>query len=258
VNAASTETRGRLSAIVIAMNNERTIRRCIESVSWADEIVVVDSGSTDRTVDICRELGATVHVTSDWPGHGPQKNRALDLATLDWVLSIDSDEWVTPGLREEIGRAITAAGAHCGYAIPRRSTFYGREMRHSGWWPDYVLRLFRRDSGRFTDDHTHERLLVEGAVARLEAPIMHEAITDLDQMLDKMNAYSTASARMKLAQGKRGSLVAAVAHGLWAFFRTYVLRLGFLDGREGFLLAVANAEGSYYRYAKLVMLDRKP
>jgi glycosyltransferase involved in cell wall biosynthesis len=258
MSSAPGESRTTLSAIVIAMNNERTIQRCIESLRWADEIVVVDSGSTDRTPGICRELGAKVHLTSDWPGHGPQKNRALDLATGDWVVSIDSDEWVTPELREEIVRALKAAGAHRGYAIPRLSTFCGREMRHSGWWPDYVLRLFRRDSGRFTDDHTHERLVVDGAVARLRAPIMHEAITGLDQMLGKMNAYSTASARMKLAQGKRGSLIAAVAHGLWAFFRTYVLRLGFLDGREGFLLAVANAEGSYYRYVKLMMLRTKP
>jgi glycosyltransferase involved in cell wall biosynthesis len=247
-----------VSAIVIAMNNERTIARCIESLRWADEIVVVDSGSTDRTTDICRELGAKVHETSDWPGHGPQKNRALDLATSEWVISVDSDEWVTPALREEIERTLKAPGAHRGYALPRRSTFCGREMHHSGWWPDYVLRVFRRDSGRFTDDHTHERLVVDGAVTKLRAPIMHEAITDLDQMLGKMNAYSTASARMKRDAGKRGSLTGAIAHGLWAFFRTYVLRRGFLDGREGFLLAVANAEGSYYRYAKLVMLDRKP
>jgi glycosyltransferase involved in cell wall biosynthesis len=256
--SASPGARPTVSAIVIAMNNERTIARCIASLRWADEIVVVDSGSTDRTTEICRELGAKVHGTSDWPGHGPQKNRALALATGEWVISVDSDEWVTPELRTEIERTLAAAGPQRGYAVPRRSTFCGREMRHSGWWPDYVLRVFRRDSGRFTDDHTHERLVVEGPVGRLGAPIMHEAITDLDQMLGKMNAYSTASAHMKLDAGKRGSLPGAIAHGLWAFFRTYVLRRGFLDGREGFLLAVANAEGSYYRYVKLMMLERKP
>jgi glycosyltransferase involved in cell wall biosynthesis len=254
VSATPAERRPTLSAIVIAMNNERTIARCIESLRWADEIVVVDSGSTDRTVEICRELGAKVHVTSDWPGHGPQKNRALDLATGEWVISVDSDEWVTVQLREEIERALAAAGPRRGYAAPRRSTFCGREMRHSGWWPDYVLRVFRRESGRFTDDHTHERLVVTGRIGKLVAPIKHEAITDLDQMLLKMNAYSTASARMKLDRGARGSIPGAIAHGVWAFFRTYVLRLGFLDGREGFLLAVANAEGSYYRYVKLMVM----
>ena len=142
-------------------------------------------------------------------------------------------------------------------AIPRRSSFCGRYMRHSGWWPDYVVRLFRRESARFTDDHTHERLLVQGSVGRLRTPIMHEAIIDLDQMLLKMNAYSSSSAQMKLERGARGSLAAAVLHGAWAFFRTYVIRLGFLDGREGFILAVANAEGSYYRYVKLMMLARR-
>jgi glycosyltransferase involved in cell wall biosynthesis len=247
-----------LSAIVITRDNERTIRRCIESLAWADEIVVVDSGSTDRTPEICRSLGAQVHVTTDWPGHGPQKNRALALARHDWVLSIDSDEWVANDLREDLQRALRAPGEHRAFEMPRRSSFYGRTMKHSGWWPDYVVRLFRRDSARFSNDHTHERLLVDGRVGKLKAALDHEAIVDLDQMLRKMNAYSTASARMKLGAQARGGIVKAIAHGAWAFFRTYVLRLGFLDGREGFLLAVANAEGSYYRYVKLLMLERSP
>lgn len=245
-----------LSAIVITRDNERTIGRCIESLAWADEVIVVDSGSTDRTPEICRALGARVHVTPDWPGHGPQKNRALEQATGTWVLSIDSDEWVSPELRAEIERAISGAAARPGYAIPRRSSFCGRYMRHSGWWPDYVVRLFRREAGRFTDDHTHERLLVTGKVGRLREPIMHEAIVDLDQMLGKMNAYSSASAHMKLEAGRRATLMTAILHGAWTFFRTYVLRLGFLDGREGFILAVANAEGSYYRYVKLMLLAK--
>ena len=247
----------KLSAIVITRDNERTIARCIESLRFADEIVVVDSGSTDRTREICRDLGASVHVTEDWPGHGPQKNRALDRASGDWVLSIDSDEWVDAALRSDVERALQSSGDHAGYDIPSRSSFLGRDMKHSGWWPDYVLRLFRRDAGRFTDDHTHERLVVNGRVARLDSPIRHEAITDLDQMLSKMNAYSTASARMKLERGGSGSVPGAIAHGVWAFIRTYVLRLGFLDGREGFLLAVANAEGSYYRYVKLMVMGRE-
>lgn len=242
---------------MIARNNERSIGRCIESLKWAGEIVVVDSGSTDRTPDICRELGARVHVTPDWPGHGPQKNRALDLATGEWVLSVDSDEWITPALRAEIERTVHGPTPDPGYAIPRRSSFCGRFMRHSGWWPDYVVRLFRRDAARFTDAHTHERLVVNGRLGRLREPIMHEAVTDLDQMLGKMNGYSTALAQTKFEEGRRATLVGAVLHGAWAFFRTYVLRGGFLDGREGFILAVANAEGSYYRYVKLMLLVRE-
>jgi glycosyltransferase involved in cell wall biosynthesis len=249
--------RPRLSAIVITKNEEAVIRRCLESLAWVDEIVVVDSGSTDRTLEICRELGLRAHTTDDWPGHGPQKNRALDRATGEWVLSIDADEWVTPELRAEIEHTLKVRSAALGYALPRRSSFCGRSMRHSGWWPDYVVRLFKRDSGRFTDDHTHERLIVNGRVGRLREPIMHEAIVDLEQMIAKMNAYSTATAEMKLAQGQRATLFTALLHGTWTFLRTYLLRLGFLDGREGFMLAIANAEGSYYRYLKLMLMARR-
>ena len=243
----------RVSAIIITKNAGTMIRRCIDSVAWADETIVVDSGSTDDTAEICRVMGVKFSVTSDFPGFGPQKNRALDLATGDWVVSIDADEWITPELRDEM-RAAMAKPAAAAYAVPRRSSFCGRYMKHSGWWPDHVIRLFRRDAARFSDDRAHERLLVEGTTRKLKQPLMHEAISNMDQMLGKMNLYSTASARMLYERGRQASLATAVFHGGWAFFRTYVLRLGFLDGREGFILAVANAEGSYYRYVKL-MLD---
>ena len=246
-----------LSVIVITRDSAAVIGRCLESVSWADEIVVVDSGSTDRTLEICRERGAKVHAAPDWPGFGPQKNRALDLATASWVLSLDSDEWITPELRSEIERAMTAPGEATAFMIPRRSSFCGRFMRHSGWWPDYVVRLFRRGLARFSDDLVHERVIVSGATGRLAAPILHEAVRDLHQMVDKTNRYSTASAAMRHREGRRSSLTAAILHGAWAFVRTYVFRLGFLDGREGFLLAVINAEKSYYRYAKLMLLAKK-
>jgi glycosyltransferase involved in cell wall biosynthesis len=245
-----------LSVIVITRDSADIIARCLESVAWADEIVVVDSGSRDRTVEICRSRGAKVHAAPDWPGFGPQKNRALDLATGSWVLSLDSDEWITPELRSEIERAMAAPGDASAFAIPRRSSFCGRFMRHSGWWPDYVVRLFRRGSARFSDDLVHERVIVNGATGRLTAPIQHEAGRDLHQMVDKINHYSTAGAAMRHREGRRSSLTAAVWHGVWAFVRTYFFRLGFLDGREGFLLAVINAENSYYRHAKLMLLSK--
>lgn len=248
----------RVSAIIITKNAGATLRRCLESLAWAAQIVVVDSGSTDETVAIARELGAEVHVTPDWPGYGPQKNRALEHASCDWVLSIDADEWLTAAAREEIERTVAAADAAPAYALPRRSSFCGRYMKHSGWWPDYVVRLFRRGAARFSDDLAHERLVVDGRVGRLKTPLMHEAIVDLDQMLGKMNGYSTASALMLARRGKRATLAGALLHGWWAFMRTYFLRLGVLDGREGFLLAVANAEGSYYRYVKLMLLAERP
>jgi glycosyltransferase involved in cell wall biosynthesis len=246
--------RMRVSAIIITKDAEPTIRRCLESVLWADEIIVVDSGSTDGTPGICAALGVHFHLTQDWPGYGPQKNRALDRASGDWVLSLDADEWVPAELRSEMLDALARAGDKVAFAIPRRSSFCGRYMRHSGWWPDYVVRLFRRGLARFSGDETHERLVVEGTTGRLAQPIMHEAVRSLEQMIGKINEYSTATARAKHGEGHSASLATALAHGGWAFLRTYVLRLGVLDGREGFMLAVANAEGSYYRYLKLMML----
>lgn len=248
----------KVSTIIITRNGEATIRRCLESVLWTDEIIVVDSGSTDRTPDICRELGAKFYQTPDFPGHGPQKNRALDHANGEWIVSLDSDEWLTPELAAELQHAMAEPDGKAAFAIPRRSSFCGRFMRHSGWWPDYVVRLFRRDAARFSEDHTHDRLIVKGTTGKLARPIMHEAITDLDQMIAKMNLYSSSSARMFHQRGRRASLFTALLHGWWAFTRTYFLRLGFLDGREGLMLAIANAEGSYYRYLKLMLLGDRP
>jgi hypothetical protein len=147
-----------------------------------------------------------------------------------------------------IERVISMPDARAGYGIPRRSSFCGRFMKHSGWWPDYVVRLFRRDAGRFSDDHAHERVMMRGQLGRLGEPLMHKAVRSTEQMLAKMEGYSSASAQSHFQQGRRASLGTAILHGFWAFFRTYVPRLGFLDGREGFILAVAKPEGSYYRY----------
>ena len=247
-----------LSVIVIAKNEATVIRRCLESVAWADEIIVLDSGSTDATVKICRECKARVEATADWPGFGVQKNRVLALATGDWVLSIDADEWVTEGLRAEIQAAMAMPRAHSAFRMPRLSSYCGRFMRHSGWWPDHVTRLFRRGQARFSDSLVHESLIVESAVGTLQAPLMHESYRDLEQVLAKVNAYSSAGAAMARQQGRRASLGGAVLRGLWSFFRTYFLRAGFLDGRKGLMLAISNAETSYYRHVKLMLLAEKP
>ena len=246
-----------LSVIIITQDAGATLRRCLESVKWADEIVVLDSGSSDDTVSIAREFTGKVEVTTDWPGFGLQKNRALDRANGDWVLSLDADEWLTPGSRDEIRGVMAGPDGAVAFRVPRKSSFCGRFMRHSGWWPDYVVRVFKRGNGRFSADAVHERVIVEGRIGSLRECIMHEAITDLDQMLSKMNRYSSASAAELHKQGRRSSLLSALFHGGWTFVRTYFLRLGFLDGREGFMLAVANAEGAYYRYLKLALLDKQ-
>ena len=246
-----------LSVIIITKNEEAVIERCLQSVAWADEIILFDTDSSDGTQDIARKLGAKVHSAPDWPGFGPQKNRALALATGDYVLSIDADEWVTPELRTEIEGALAAPDRLPAYRMPRSSSYCGRTMRHSGWWPDHVTRLFQRGAAKFSDDLVHERLIVDGVTGSLREPLRHEAIRDLDDALGKMGSYSTAGAQMLHARGKSASLTSAVLHGVWTFIRTYFLRAGFLDGREGFMLAVSNAEGAYYRYLKLMLLAAK-
>jgi glycosyltransferase involved in cell wall biosynthesis len=244
-----------LSVIVITKNEAANIAACLDSLAFCDERIVVDSGSSDDTVRIAQSKGARV-VAHDWQGFGAQKNFALSLAAGDWVLSIDADEHVSPQLAGLIKNVIASGGAD-GYEMPRLSTFCGREMRHSGWYPDYVLRLFRRGKARFTDDLVHERVICDGRVARLAEPLNHAPVKRIEDALSRMDRYSTAGAQMLVASGKRVTFMSGILHGLWTFFRTYVLRAGFLDGRAGFLLAVANAEGTYYRYMKAWMAGHR-
>jgi glycosyltransferase involved in cell wall biosynthesis len=238
----------RLSAIIIARDEAANIAACLDALTFCDERIVVDGGSADDTVRIAREKGARVE-HRDWQGFGAQKNFALSLATGEWVLSIDADERVSPALAAEIEAAVAAPAADA-YEMPRLSTFCGREMRHSAWYPDYVLRLFKRGAARFTDDLVHERLVIKGRVARFKQPLNHYPVERIEQALARMDRYSTLAAEMMVAQGRRVYFCSGIVHGLWAFFRLYVLRAGFLDGHQGFLLAVATAEGSYYKYMK--------
>lgn len=246
----------RLSAIIIAKNEAAHIADCLESVAFCDERIVVDGGSTDDTMRLAQAKGAQVVSAPDWQGFGPQKNLALSQAKGDWVLSIDADERVSAALADQI-RSVVAEGSADGYEMPRRSSFCGRPMRFSGWYPDHVLRLFRRGKARFSDSAVHERVICEGKVARLSEPLLHFPVMRLEDALSRMDRYSTAGADMLVASGRRVSFLSGIMHGLWTFLRTYVLRAGFLDGREGFLLAVANAEGTYYRYMKAWLRGRR-
>jgi len=174
-------TRPTLSVILITKNEAELVGQCLESVKWADEIIVVDSGSTDATVEICKRYTDRVTVT-DWPGFGPQKNRALAMATGDWVLSIDADEEVTPALRDSIQLALLQAGNYDAYELSRFSSYCGRFIRHGGWWPDPVLRLFRRDQGKFSDHRVHERVLVDPSrIGRLEGLLITTALEILSK-----------------------------------------------------------------------------
>jgi len=245
----------RLSVIVIAKNEAANIGGCLDSVAFADERIVVVDKNTDGTAEIAAARGALV-LDHAFEGFGAQKNFALSQATGDWVFSLDADERVTAALAGEIAQAMNGAKAD-GFEVPRLSSFCGRQMRHSGWYPDYVLRLFRRGKARFSDDLVHERVICDGKVERLRNDLLHAPVTKLEDALSRMDRYSTSGAAMTVARGKRVSFSSGITHGLWSFFRTYILRGGFLDGREGFLLAVANAEGTYYRYMKAWLAGRK-
>ncbi|HUG21931.1 glycosyltransferase family 2 protein [Piscinibacter sp.] len=243
-----------LSVILITRNEADNIAGCLASVAFADEWIVVDSNSSDATREIAGRFGAKVTRTDDWPGFGAQKNRALALASGRWVLSIDADERVSDELAAQIRRVVGSDDAAAGYELSRLSSFCGQWMRHGDWYPDRVLRLFRRGAGCFTDDLVHERLDVEGPTGRLKGDLLHDSMPSLDNAIDKMNRYTTGRALDKLRAGGKGGLAPALSHGVWAFLRCYLLRRGFLDGRLGFVLAVYVAEGTYYRYLKMGLL----
>ena len=241
-----------LSVILITRNEAANIRECLRSVEWADEIIVVDSGSTDDTVDLAREMGARVY-QHDWPGFGPQKTRALGYATKEWVFSIDADERVTPELRAEIEHAMLKGEAD-GYSCPRLSQFCGTFIRHGGWYPDYVLRLFKRDAGRFSDSLVHEKVQINGSSAKLGKPLLHYSYLNTEDVERKVEHYSTAAAQQMYQAGKRSSLVGAALSAGWAFVRTYVVRLGVLDGVAGWQIAGMNARTTWLKYRKLAAL----
>ena len=238
----------RLSAIIITKDEAANIGDCLDSLAFCDERIVVDAASTDGTMMIAKEKGARV-AAHGWKGFGPQKNYALSLAQGDWVLSVDADERVSPELAREIRAAIDAPKAD-GYEIPRRSSFCGRMMRHSGWFPDRVLRLFRRGKARFSDDIVHERVVCEGKVARLKEPLLHYPVARLEDAIRRIDQYSTLGAEALTRSDRKILALSGTAHGIGTFLRIYFLKLGFLDGAAGFMLAVANAEGAYYRYQK--------
>lgn len=244
-----------LSAIVITKNEAANIADCLDSLAFCDERIVVDCGSTDATVEIARQKGARVEF-HEWSGDGPQRNYALSLATGTFVVNLDADERVTPELAAAIKSAIAEGGADA-WELPRLSNFCGRWMRHSGWFPDYVLRLFRRGKACFSDVIVHTRLICKGPVKRLRPPLIHYAMPRLEDALARIDRYSTWKAQMIIESGRKVGFFTGIGHGLVSFLRTYVLQAGFLDGAEGFLVAVVNAETSYYPYMKAWLATRQ-
>lgn len=244
-----------LSVIIIAKNESEHITSCLDSVSWADEIIVFDSGSTDNTVEICKNYTPHVYET-DWPGFGPQKQRALNKTKGDWVLSIDADELITKELRTEIQQSMQNQQNTYGFEIPRSSSYCGKQIKHGGWSPDYVLRLFKKNHGKFSHSLVHERVITKGTIGRLKNPLLHKSYTSLEEVLSKTNNYSSLGAKMLHDKGIKSSLTQAILRAIWTFFRTYIIKASFLDGEHGLMLAISNAEVTYYKYAKLHFLNQ--
>lgn len=246
----------RLSVIIIALNEAANIEACLKSVSFADELIVLDGGSSDATVEMAQRCGAQVHVVADWQGFGVQKNRALALAHMPWVLSLDADERVSTELAAQIQQAVAQDGADC-FEIPRLTQFCGQWIRHCGWTPDYVLRLFRRERARFSDDLVHERVLVGGPVARLSSPLWHFSYPTPTHYWRKLEQYSQAWAQQRFVRGQNTSMLRAALAGVVAFLRSYVFRLGFLDGAMGFAVCAMQAQAAFGKYFALYCLNQK-
>lgn len=237
-----------ISAILITKNESLNIDACVKSVSFCDEIVVVDNGSTDNTALKARELGCRVVETSDWPGYGVQKQRAAGYATSEWILSIDADERITSELQNEILEVVRNTNID-GCFIKRKSFFLDRWMNFGGWYPDYVLRLARREKCKFDPCVVHEKMIVNGSLKRLKCPLLHYAYLSIEDVLEKQKTYALLGAlKIRRKHPKGAGILAAVGHSLWTFFRLYVLQLGVLDGRPGFISATAKAQESFWKY----------
>ena len=250
----TTGMREAMSLVVITRNAGRELRAALESARFADEIVVVDSGSDDDTVQIAASFGANVLMQS-WLGYGPQKQFAVARARHDWVLCLDADERVTNELAHSIEAAL-AKPSSSAYRVARRNRFLGRWLRHGEGYPDWTVRLFDRRRARWSDDSVHERVIVEGPVASLAGDLLHESAESLDAYLAKQNRYTTLQAAALHEQGRRASAVSLVFSPLVRFVKFYVIRLGFLDGVAGFVHIAIGCGNSFMKQAKLFALER--
>ncbi len=244
--------REKISACITAGNEEEKIRRCLESVRWADEIVVVDSFSTDRTVDICREFTDRVYEHA-WLGYIGQKNLARDLATGPWVLFLDADEEISPELRREIEAEFESGASQgmAGYEFPRLVRYLGRWIRRGDWYPDIKLRLFRKERGHCGGKEPHDRIIVEGRVKRLVNCMYHYTYSDISDQVMTINRFSTITAQGHFEAGRTFHLSDVLFRPVFRFFRGYILKMGFLDGLPGLVVGVTTAFGVFIKYAKL-------
>lgn len=243
-----------VSCIMIVKDEERNIKACLDTLAWADEIIVVDSGSTDRTAEICSSYPGVKFFQRPWKGFGPQKNIALSLAASEWVFSIDADERVSPGLAAEITGTVSDPKFDA-YAVKRKNLYRGVWVRRSGWWPDEVTRLFRRKAARFTDRIVHEGVEYSGRTGVLENPLEHHSYAGAGDFIRRVERYAALGASQLAGRGKKAGTANILARTALAFFRSYILKRGFLEGRAGLLIAFSTAEVTFYKYMLLSETD---
>jgi glycosyltransferase involved in cell wall biosynthesis len=247
----------KLSVTVITKNESANLGAALESVSWADEIVVVDSESTDDTLGIARRFTDRV-ATRAWPGYVAQKNHAASLASHDWILSLDADERVTPELAAEVRSSLSTTPAHVAFRIPRVTRHLGRWIRTTDWYPDHQTRLYDRRSARWTGQYVHESVSVDGTVGRLAGELQHYPYRDLADHLETIGRYTTYAAQQMRENGRHASLLQIAGHPPLAFLRNYILRRGFRDGVPGFIVSALNAYYVFLKFAKLRELQSDP
>ncbi len=244
-----------LSVIILALNEERRLRDCIQSVRWADEILVGDAGSTDGTVELARSLGARV-VEFEFTGFGAAKQQLLEQATGDWIFSLDADERVTPRLQDALQTVLAGSQTYPGYRVRRRAWFLGKPIRYGGWGLDYPVRLVQRGKGHFTREVVHEKLVVAGSPGTLPGLLEHHTDPRFPHYLQKIDRYSTLAALKIIEAGKRSGVATALVRAMFKFFKMYILKQGWRDGSRGALLAASSAYANFLRYIKAEMIRR--
>lgn len=244
----------KISATIITFNEERNVARVIESLRCCDEILVLDSGSNDRTVEIAKKLGARV-VEASWHGYAVQKNIAAELAAHDWILALDADESLSEALEAEIWQIKKAGPKYDGFTVPRLAQYLGRWILHSGWHPDRKVRLFNKHKAKWVGDFVHESVTVSGSVGHLNSNLLHFTCSSLSEHLRTMDSYTTLAAQEIAAREQNVGFAKLLFDPPWTFFRTYVVKAGFLDGVEGLAIAYMAALYNFVKYSKARLMS---
>jgi len=248
-----------LSVALIVKNEENNLAECLDTVKWADEIVILDAGSNDRTIEIAKTYTDKIFVNADWQGYGIQRQRLQEFTSCDWVLMLDADERLTPELISAIKNVLKKNNRNLVYALPRLSWCFGAFIRHSGWYPDYVTRLYAKDKAQYNDKLVHEKLEYEEGMnlVKLKGDLLHYTYRDLEHYLVKSAGYASAWAEQREKRGKTSSLLQGFLHGISCFLKMYVFRFGFLDGKQGLLLAMLSGHSTFAKYADLWVRQQK-